>query len=55
VLWTRISTAQEQSKVSWEVAESDDFHRVVASGEFETNAYRDFTVKVLATELKPGV
>lgn len=55
VLWTRITSVQPQSLVSWEIAESADFQRVVDRGEFATNAYRDFTVKVLATQLKPGV
>jgi alkaline phosphatase D len=55
ILWTRISTsATTDVEVSWEVAETPDFARIVAFGTVTTGAARDHTVKVDATGLAPN-
>lgn len=54
VLWTRI-TAPGPVEVTWEIAEEDSFTSLVGQGRLRTGPERDFTVKVLASGLKPGV
>ncbi|MBX3232078.1 MAG: alkaline phosphatase D family protein [Labilithrix sp.] len=55
ILWTRISsTATAPVTGRWQIAEDATFARVVASGTFETNADRDYTVKVDAIGLAPA-
>ena len=56
ILWTRISPERNPAAVDvrWEVADSADFARVVASGVSRTDAERDWTVKVDATGLRAG-
>jgi alkaline phosphatase D len=41
--------------VGWEVAEDEAFRRIVARGRYDAGPERDFTVKVEATGLRPGV
>lgn len=53
VLWTRVSNAQTELVVTWEVASDEGFANVVASGAVTTSAARDHTVKVDATGLQP--
>ena len=56
ILWTRV-TPKEGFKgtipVAWEIASDADFRHKVNSGVFNTNATRDFTVKIDASGLKP--
>ena len=59
ILWTRISPpagVQNQASVIWEVASTADFlpSSQVATGSFQTDASRDWTVKVEAKSLKSG-
>ncbi|WP_374661796.1 alkaline phosphatase [Inhella sp.] len=59
ILWTRVRP-QEASDlgdvlVGWEVAQDAGFAQVVASGFVNASAATDFTVKVDATGLSPGV
>ena len=66
ILWTRVTpdpaallaTAEAGTdaviKVSWEVASDPGFANVVVRDQGETNARRDFTIKVDAIGLSPG-
>ena len=55
VIWTRVTAEGAASiPVRWELSESPDFARPVASGVAEAAAQRDFTVKVDVGGLKPG-
>jgi alkaline phosphatase D len=55
MLWTRASIAGAQTTVvKWEIARDPRLARVVARGERETGASRDFTVKVDVSGLEPG-
>lgn len=54
VLWTRVTTQQSALKVSWEIARDDAFRSIVENGEVLANQHRDFTIKVIPTQLQPG-
>ncbi|MGH9085882.1 MAG: alkaline phosphatase D family protein [Acidimicrobiales bacterium] len=57
VLWTRVTPphgAPRAASVGWRVASDLAMTRVVASGRVDTDADRDFTVKVDVTGLEPG-
>jgi len=55
ILWTRVSPATEGPvEVFWEVATTEDFADVLASGVVETDASRDYTVKVDVACLRPS-
>jgi alkaline phosphatase D len=54
VLWTRVTTASAAPSVSWMVARDERMSQVVAKGEAQTGAARDFTVKIDAAGLQPG-
>jgi alkaline phosphatase D len=52
ILWTRLTPESEGPvPVTWELASDAGFAHIVASGELETDASRDYTVKVDATML----
>lgn len=54
ILWTRVSAPGDANpRVNWEVAADAGFSRVVRSGQFRTNATRDFTVKIDVDGLSP--
>lgn len=53
LLWTRLTVAQD-CMGRWAIASDPAMRRVVARGDFEAKAERDFTVKVVAQGLKPG-
>jgi len=60
VIWTRVSHGAEAapgatSTVVWEIAADDAFTNVLGNGETTTGASRDWTVKTLLTDLKPGM
>lgn len=56
ILWTRVSGAHEGDvEVSWEIAADESFAVVVAGGAAIAAAARDWTVKVEARGLAPGV
>ena len=54
MLWTRVSESSGTVTVEWEVATEPTFAALTTSGTSETNADRDFTVKVEATGLVAG-
>ncbi len=54
VIWTRISNAIGQTDVKWRVATDADFRNIIAHGQYRTDASRDYTVKVVVDDLKPG-
>jgi alkaline phosphatase D len=55
ILWTRISPDNnEPADVFWEVARDAQFTDLVGAGWTQTNAERDFTVKLDATSLAAG-
>ncbi len=54
VLWTRVTPAENMTlPVSWEIAADEDMNEVLYSGLFNTDATRDFTVKVMVEKLEP--
>ncbi|MCB2076840.1 MAG: alkaline phosphatase D family protein [Novosphingobium sp.] len=53
VLWTRV-TADGPVRVHWDISGSPDFAKILQSGDFATDASRDYTVKVLPAGLEPG-
>lgn len=48
IVWTRVTPEADQSSltVNWTLATDAEFSNAVATGEFETSAERDYTVKV---------
>jgi len=55
ILWTRVSPAEAGSvEVYWEVARDPEFGDRVGAGFLDTNADRDFTVKLDAVGLDAG-
>src|SRR5688500_11470090 len=56
ILWTRVTPRDGASaqQVSWQVARDPKFANVLARGEVETGAARDFTVKLDARGLEPA-
>ena len=54
VLWTRISGFNSSVIVDWRIASDADFRNIVADGDFRTHAGRDYTVNVVADNLKSG-
>jgi phosphodiesterase/alkaline phosphatase D-like protein len=55
IIWTRAVPQGVQSvAVTWEVAETEDLSAAVRRGEVNTDASRDFIVKVDVTGLEPG-
>lgn len=57
ILWTRVTPDTQLTKidVSWEISNDQDFQDISALGNFETNAARDYTVKVEADGLIAGL
>ena len=56
IIWTRVTPPgnEDAFPVEWKVATDVDMNNVVQSGTFDTDASRDFTVKVDVTGLEPG-
>lgn len=55
IIWTQFTPASEQPvPVAWEVATDSNMLQPVAVGVFNTDASRDYTVKVDVTGLQPG-
>jgi alkaline phosphatase D len=54
MLWTRVSVPTATASVNWVMARDPKFARIVARGEQQTGAGRDFTVKVDVGGLEPG-
>lgn len=57
ILWTRVTPVDptERLQIRWTVASDPGMKQVRQSGRFVTDRRRDFTVKVDATGLKPGL
>jgi len=54
VLWTRVTVARARPTVRWVVADDPDLSEIVAEGDVETSAERDYTVKVDVDGLEAG-
>ena len=55
ILWTRVTPRSGGAqRVAWQLASDDKVTQIVARGEVETGAARDYTVKVDAAGLRPG-
>lgn len=56
VLWTRVTPAikRQSIPVKWEISSDVGFKNLVGSGKLETNPNKDYTVKVIAEDLKPN-
>ena len=55
ILWTRVSPPEgDKVNVRWEVSRDRGFAELAASGDFTTDAVRDYTVKVDAGGLSSG-
>ena len=55
ILWTRVSVVSARSiRVHWQVASDPEMQQVLASGSTQTDASKDFTVKIDATGLPAG-
>ena len=55
MLWTRVTAPGDVVSVRWVVATDTKLAQVVARGEGQTGAARDFTVKVDVGGLRPGI
>ena len=57
ILWTRVTpeNGEAEVRVKWEIALDEHFSRLEGNGETVTSAERDFTVKIDAQGLLPGV
>ena len=53
LLWTRF-VASAETKLVWELSETQDFAKLAASGEALASPDRDWCAKAMATELMPG-
>ena len=54
VIWTRVSNANKKTAVTWRMATDSHMQTIKAQGQFETDASRDYTVKVVVENLQPG-
>lgn len=54
VIWTRISHMESPSIVSWQMATDASFDEIIKKGKYQTDHKRDYTVKILVSELSPG-
>ena len=55
VIWTRVTTDLDGDiAVDWEIASDTAFNNITNSGSFMTNKARDYCVKVIADNLRPG-
>jgi len=56
LLWTRVSGSNDDRvPVRWAVARDPGMREIVAAGETTTGPERDYTVKVTASGLRPGM
>ena len=54
VIWTRVSQIENPIQVKWQMATDDKFNNTVQQGSYQTNAQRDYTVKIVAGGLSSG-
>lgn len=54
IIWTRISTDEEEAYVRWHLASDPNMENLTHKGDLTTNASRDFTIKVDVYDLQPN-
>ncbi|WP_196886387.1 alkaline phosphatase D family protein [Aureivirga sp. CE67] len=54
IIWTRYSTDAPEVSIFWEVSKNMDFTQVIRSGNFITNAQRDYTISIEVQDLEPN-
>jgi len=54
VIWTRVSHIDQPIKVNWFIATDKKFKNTIKQGKTTTDSDRDFTVKVIVSDLEPG-
>ena len=54
VIWTRVSDIDQPIKVNWFIATDKKLKNTIKQGKTTTNSDRDFTVKVIVSDLEPG-
>lgn len=54
IIWTRVTTSLPSVIVNWRIATDTDFNNIVSSGTFNTNSFRDYTVKIDVGGLQPN-
>lgn len=57
ILWSRVAAdnpKHQQLTATWQISEHSDFKTLANQGVIQTNASRDYTLKVDATNLKPA-
>jgi len=54
VIWTRISNIKHSANVNWSIATDKNFQKTIKTGQFKTDSNRDYTVKVVVSDLIPG-
>ncbi len=54
VIWSRVSNVSGTVGVDWRVATDVNFQNIIANGKSSTGAARDYTIKVVVSDLTPG-
>lgn len=54
VIWTRLGNVNKKTSVKWRMATDRHMQTIKTQGQFTTDASRDYTVKVVVGDLKPG-
>lgn len=54
IIWTHITSSNNNETVFWQVSTDSNFNQIVASGDTVTDALRDFTVKIDVANLQPN-
>ncbi|NQY36503.1 MAG: alkaline phosphatase D family protein [Alteromonadaceae bacterium] len=54
VIWTRVSNSKIPVKVNWFISTDSAFKHMDSEGQYTTDDQRDYTVKVVVKDLKPG-
>lgn len=55
ILWTRVTVDDDKAvPVTWEIAEDEQFHSIVGTGEVLAESEHDYTIHVDPLGLKPG-
>ncbi len=54
ILWTRVSADAATVPVQWQLAEDQNFNRIIRSGDTSTSAQSDYTIKIDVRDLNAG-
>ncbi|MEM8907051.1 MAG: alkaline phosphatase D family protein, partial [Bacteroidota bacterium] len=54
IIWSRVTTQEPTVNVEWQMALDPEFTQVVATGNLDTDASRDYTVKIDVAGLAPN-